>query len=114
MPNPLINDAQNVNISGFPAGVNVQAIQSIMNMIQRGADIKDVIVAFKKNGITPDVAEMALCMAFPQLKEIRSQMSQMQTAGMSQGDMFAAFAKQANIAPSEVEKTYSSLMRLVK
>ena len=102
--NPLFNGAQNAQMSG----INPQAIQNIMGMIQRGADIKDVVVAFKKNGITPQVAEMALCMAFPQLKDIKAQM-----AGMSQQDIFSAFAKKANIAPSEVEKSYSSLMRLV-
>lgn len=107
--NPLFNGAQNAQMGG----VNPQALQNIMGMIQRGADIKDVVVAFKKNGITPQVAEMALCMAFPQLKDIKAQMTQMQQAGMSQQDIFSAFAKKANIAPSEVEKSYSSLMRLV-
>lgn len=110
MANPLFNGPQ---AGGFPVGMNTQAIQNIMGMMQRGADIKDIVVAFKKNGITPQVAEMALCMAFPQLKDIKAQMTQMQKSGMSQSDIFAAFAKQANIAPDEIEKSYSSLMRLM-
>lgn len=114
MPNPLFNGLPTAHASGLPGNINPAAIQSIMGMIQRGADIKDVVVAFKKNGISPQVAESVLCMAFPQLKEIKTQMSQMRAAGMSQGDIFSAFAKQANVAPDQIEKTYSSLMRLVK
>ena len=115
MANPLFNKAQGAQMGGgIPAGVNPQAIQSIMQMIQRGADMKDVVRAFKKNGITPQVAEQALCTAFPQLKQIKGQMAQMQQSGMSQQDMFSQFAQQAKVDPSELNKTYDSLMRLVK
>lgn len=114
MANPLFNGTPAAQAGAMPMNIDPRTIQSIMGMIQRGADIKDVIVAFKKNGISPQVAEMVLCMAFPQLKQIKEQMSQMQAAGMSQKDMFESFAKQANVAPSELEKAYSSLMRLIK
>lgn len=115
MSNPLFNGSRGAQLGGgIPAGVNPQAIQGIMQMIQRGADMKDIVIAFKKNGITPQVAEQVLCVAFPQLKQLKGQMEQMQQSGMSQQDMFAGFAKQANVDASEVNKTYNSLMRLVQ
>lgn len=114
MANPLFNRAQGAQMGGMQAGINPQAIQGIMQMINRGADLKDVVKAFKKSGMTPQLAEQALCTAFPQLKQIKGQMKQMQQSGMSQQDMFAGFAKQANVDASELNKTYDSLMRLVK
>lgn len=109
MANPLFNGISPTQMNG----INAQALQGIMGIVQRGADIKDIVKAFKQSGMTPQVAEMALCMAFPQLKDIKAQMMQMQQSGMSQQDMFSAFAKQANVSPDEITKTYSSLMRLV-
>lgn len=113
MANPLFNGAQGAQMSGLPAGVNPQAIQSIMQMINRGADIKEIVVAFKKSGMTPQVAEQVLCMVSPQIKQIKQQMDGMKQSGMSQQDMFAEFAKQAKVDPNEINKTYESLMRLV-
>lgn len=119
MANPLFNGMGqgspiNANAMGAMGNINPQALQNIMNMINRGADIKEIIVAFKKSGMSPQVAEKALCMAFPQLKQIREQMDGMQKSGKTQQDMFSDFAKQANVSPEELNKTYNNLMRLVK
>ena len=114
MANPLFNGMRGAQMGSIPAGVNPQAIQGIMQIIQSGADLKDVVKAFKKSGMTPEVAEQALCTAFPQLKQLKGQMTQMQQSGMSQQDMFAGFAKQANVDANELNKTYDSLMRLVQ
>lgn len=114
MANPLFNGMRGAQMGGMPMNINPQAIQGIMQMINRGADMKDVIVAFKKSGITPEVAEQALCTAFPKLKEIKGQMAQMQQSGMSQQDMFSQFAQQAKVDPSELNKTYDNLMKLIK
>lgn len=116
MANPLFgNQGANANaMANMLGNVNPQAVQQIMNIINRGANIKDIVVAFKKNGITPQVAEQILCMANPQLKQIKEQMNQMQQSGMSQQDMFAQFAKQANVDPNQINTTYDNLMKLVK
>lgn len=119
MANPLFNGMQNapVNASGMAnalGNVNPQALQNIMNMINRGADLKDIVVAFKKSGMSPQVAEKALCMTFPQLKQIKGQMDNMKQSGISQQDMFADFAKKANIDPNQLNTTYNNLMKLVK
>lgn len=117
MANPLFNGAQNINsnaLAGVAGNVNPQALQRIMGMIQRGADVKDIVVAFKKSGMSPQVVEQVLCMAFPQVKQIKTQMDGMKKSGMSQQDIFASFANQANIDPSQINDTYDSLMRLVK
>lgn len=119
MANPLFNGMRGtpVNASGMAnilGNVNPQALQNIMNMINRGADVKDIVVAFKKSGMSPQVAEKALCMAFPQMKQIKQQMDSMKQSGMSQQDMFAQFAKQANVDPNQINTTYDNLMKLVK
>lgn len=115
MANPLFgnrNIPMNNAVGGLP--INPQAVQQIMGMINRGADLKDIVVAFKKSGMTPQVAEQALCMAFPQIKQLKGQMAQMQKSGKSQQDMFADFAKQANVSPDQLNQTYNNLMKLVK
>lgn len=114
MANPLFNKAQGAQMGGAPININPQALQNIGQMIQRGADMKDVVRAFKKSGVTPQVAEQALCVMFPQLKEVKGKMQQMQQSGMSQQDMFAQFAQQANADPNVLTNTYNDLMRLVK
>lgn len=116
MGNPLFgNQSAPINNATMAMGnINPQAIQNIMNMINRGADLKEVIVAFKKSGMSPQVAEKALCIAFPQLKQIKEQMDGMRQAGMSQKDIFADFAKKANVDPNQINNTYENLMKLVK
>lgn len=114
MANPLLNGMRGGQMGGMPTNINPQAIQNIMQMINRGANMKDIVIAFKKSGMTPEVAEQALCMAFPKLKELKGQMLQMQQSGMSQQDMFSQFAQQAKVDPSELNKTYNNLMKLIK
>lgn len=117
MANPLFGNQGapiNANAMGGMPNVNPQALQNIMNMINRGADIKEVIVAFKKSGMSPEVAEKALCMAFPQLKQIKEQMDEMKQSGMSQQEIFADFAKKANVDPKQINTTYDNLMKLVR
>lgn len=91
----------------------LQKTSQIMTMFRKGGDIKNIITTFKKSGMTPQLAEQALCMAFPQLKEIKQQMDAMKQSGMSQQDIFAEFAKKANVDPSQINNTYNDLMRLV-
>lgn len=112
MANPLFGN-QGANAMG-DMPINQQAVQQIMGMINRGADFKTIIQTAKRNGMTPEVVEQALFMANPKLKDIKNQMTQMQQSGKSQQDMFNDFAKQANVSPDELNKTYNNLMRLVK
>lgn len=115
MANPLFgNQGISTNNVGSMPNVNQQALQNIMNMINCGADIKEVVVAFKKSGMSPEVAEKALCMAFPQLKQLKEQMDGMKKSGMSQQEIFADFAKKANVDPKQINTTYNNLMKLVK
>lgn len=119
MANPLFNGIQGGAIganpmSGSLGNINPQAVQKIMGMINRGADVKEVVTAFKKSGMSPQVIEQVLCMASPQLKQLKQQMDTMKQSGMSQQDMFAQFAKQANVDPSQINDTYNNLMKLVK
>lgn len=117
MANPLFGNQGaplNANAMNGMPNINPQALQNIMNIINRGADIKEIVVAFKKSGMTPDVAEKALCMAFPQLKQIKEQMDEMKQAGMNQQEIFADFAKKANVDPNQINTTYNNLMKLVK
>lgn len=112
MANPLFNGGQNINTA--MGNVNPQALNNIMQMIQRGADIKDIVSSFKKSGLSPQLAEQALCMAFPQMKQLKQQMDAMKQSGMSQQEIFADFAKKANVDPMQINQTYNSLMRLVR
>lgn len=122
MANPLFNGMQGAgiganpmaNMAGALGNINPQALQNIMGMINRGATIKDVVKTFKKSGMSPQVIEQVLCMASPKMKQIKEQMDNMKKSGMSQQDMFAEFAKQANVDPSQINDTYNNLMRLVK
>lgn len=121
MANPLFNGMQGAvganpmaNMAGAMGNINPQALQRIMGMINRGANVKEVVTAFKKSGMSPQVLEQALCMASPQLKQIKEQMDNMKQSGMSQQDMFAQFAKQANVDQSQINDTYNNLMKLVK
>lgn len=112
MANPLFNGNQGAS---SPMGnVNQQALNGIMQMIQRGADIKDIVVSFKKSGMSPQVAEQALCMAFPQMKQLKQQMDVMKKSGMSQKEIFADFAKKGNVDVNQINQTYDSLMRIIK
>lgn len=95
------------------ANINPQTLNRIMNMIQRGADIKDVVVEFKRSGISPQLAEQALCAMFPQMKQLKRKMDAMKQSGMSQENIFVDFAKQANVDPKQITDTYDSLMRLM-
>lgn len=117
MTNPLFNGANSAGVNpmaGALGNINPQALQNIMGMINRGANIKDIVKSFKKSGMSPQVIEQALCMASPQLKQIKEQMDSMKKSGMSQQDIFASFAKQANVDPNQINDTYNNLMRLVK
>lgn len=122
MANPLFNGnsaamggmANMANAANVLGNVNPQTIQQVMNMINRGADIKEIIVTFKKSGMSPQVAEQALCMAFPQFKQLKQQVDTMKKSGMSQQDIFSNFAKQANVSPDQINTTYNNLMKLVK
>lgn len=122
MPNPLFNGnagnaanaANMASVTNAMGNINPQIIQRIMGMINRGADIKDIVVSFKKSGMSPQVIEQVLCMASPQMKQIKEQMDGMRKAGMSQQDILANFAKQANVDPNQLNTTYNNLMKLVK
>lgn len=122
MANPLFNGnsaamggmANMANAANVLGNINPQAIQQVMNMINRGADIKDIIVSFKKSGLSPQVIEQALCVASPQFKQLKQQLNSMKQSGMSQQDMFANLAKQANVDPNQLNATYENLIKLVK
>lgn len=119
MANPLFSGMQGAPMGANPIGgmlgnINPQVMQNIMGMINRGANVKEIVTAFKKSGMSPQVIEQALCMMSPQIKQIKEQMDNMKKSGMSQQDMFAQFAKQANVDPSQINDTYNNLMRLVK
>lgn len=94
--------------------INPAVIANAAQMFQKGADIKNVITTFRRTGMSPQVVEQALFMAFPQLKTIKQQMDAMQQSGMSQQDIFAEFAKKANADPNQINNMYNDLMRLVK
>lgn len=96
------------------ANINPQALQEIMGMINRGADAKELITAFKKTGMSPQVLEQLLCMVNPQFKQLKQKMDGMRQSGMSQQDMFAKFAKDAKVDPSQINNTYDNLMKLVR
>lgn len=123
MPNPL-NSGFNPNMSGMAQGanplagalgnINPQTIQNIMGMINRGANLKDIAVAVKKSGMTPQVAEQLLCMVSPKIRQIKEQMDYMKKSGMNQQAMFAQFAQQANVDPSQLNDTYNNLMKLMQ
>lgn len=110
MPNTGAMGAQ----GAIPAvNINPQTLDRIMNMIQRGADIKDIVVEFKRSGISPQLAEQALCAMFPQIKQLKCKMDAMKQSGMSQEYIFADFAKQANVDPKKITDTCDSIMRLM-
>ena len=122
MPNPLFNgnagnmaNATNMaSVTNAMGNINPQAIQQIMAMINRGADIKDVIVSFKKSGLSPQVIEQALSVASPQFKQLKQQLNMMKQSGMNQQDVFASLAKQANVDPNQLNATYENLIKLVR
>lgn len=122
MPNPLFNGnagnmanaASMASVTNAMGNINPQAIQQIMAMINRGADIKDVIVSFKKSGLSPQVIEQALSVASPQFKQLKQQLNMMKQSGMSQQDVFASLAKQANVDPNQLNATYENLIKLVR
>ena len=90
-----------------------QKVAQVANMLQRGKDVKSMISTFKQTGMSPQVVEQALFMAFPQLKTLKQQMDSMKQAGMSQDQIFAEFAKQANADPAQISNMYNDLMRII-
>ena len=77
----------------------LQKVNRVMQLMQNGADIKNVISAFQREGITPQLAEQALCMAFPQIKQVKQQMQQ---SGMTPQQFLAQVMKQNNISPQQL------------
>lgn len=114
MANPLFNGARSAQMGDMPMNINPQVLQNIGQMIKRGADTKDVFRAFQKSGMTPEVAEQALFMMFPQLKQVKNEMIKMEQSGKTQQDIFGEMAHRANADPNVLTNTYNDLMRLVK
>lgn len=85
--------------------------QKIARMVQMGADMKSVLVAVKKEGISPQVAEQFLCAVSPQIRQLKQMMDQ---SGMTPMQFMKEIAKQNNIPQEQIMGTYNDLMSAVQ
>lgn len=91
--------------------VMLQKVSRIMQMVQKGADINTVITQFKKEGISPQVAEQALCVAFPQIKQIKQQMAQ---SGMNPQQFLNQVMQQNNVTTEQLNQKMAGLGDFLK
>lgn len=109
MANPLFN-----GMKGMPAMGNMafnpamaQKVSQVMGMMRKGKDIKSIIGTLQKQGLTPEVAEQALCMASPQIRQIKEQM---QKSGMSPQDFLKQAAKENNISDADLNNMLGGML----
>lgn len=101
-----------MNSGNIPlAGMNInpamlQKVGKVMRMVQTGTDVKSLITAFKKEGITPQVAEQALYVAFPKVKQIKQQIEQ---SGMTPQQFLQQVMQQNNISPEQLNQAMGGL-----
>lgn len=109
MPNPLNPTSSNIAAGGMP--INPTMINNIAQMARRGADMKSIITTLRKQGITPDAAEQMLCMAFPQMRQIRDQMKQ---SGLSTQQYIQKVAKEKNIPEEQMNQTLNDIASMFR
>ncbi len=79
--------------------INPQAIMQLQQMVQRGMAWKDILLNFKKQGMSPQLIEDMLCEAFPQIKKAKQAIK---NSGLSTQDYLAQLAKQNNIPMEQI------------
>lgn len=83
-----------------------QKISQVMGMMRKGKDIKSIIGTLQKQGITPESAEQILCMASPQIRQIKEQM---QKSGMSPQDFIKQTARDNNVSDEQLNNMLGGL-----
>ena len=94
-----------------PTLIDPALISQVMQMARTGADIKTIVLTLKRRGLTPDVAEQVLCMAFPPLRQIRDQIK---NSGMNPQQYFMQIAKQNHISEEQAKQTIQDLNTLFR
>lgn len=107
MANPLFGGMQNAmgNMAFNPA--MAQKVSQVMGMMRKGKDIKSIIGTLQKQGITPESAEQILCIASPQIRQIKEQM---QKSGMSPQDFLMKTAKDNNVSDTDLNNMLGGLL----
>lgn len=100
--NPMANAA---GMAFNPA--MAQKISQVMGMMRKGKDVKSIIGVLQKQGITPESAEQILCMASPQIRQIRDKM---QKSGMSPKDFLRQTAKDNNVSEQDLNNMLGGML----
>lgn len=112
MANPLFNGMQGSMganpISGMAFNpVMAQKVSQAMQMFRKGKDVKSIITTLQRQGLTPESAEQILCMAFPQIRQIKEQM---QKSGMSPQDFIRQAAKNNNVSEQDLNNMLGGML----
>lgn len=116
MPNPLFNgnagnmgnsaNMANMGAMGFNPAM-AQKVSQVMGMLRKGKDVKSIITILQKQGITPESAEQILCMASPQIRQIKQQMQQ---SGMTPQDFLKQTAKNNNMTEEQLNNMLGGML----
>lgn len=116
MANPLFNGMQGASMGANPMSgmanmafnpAMAQKVSQVMGMMRKGKDVKSIISTLKKQGITPESAEQILCMASPQIRQIKEQM---QKSGMSPQDFLRQTAKDNNVSEADLNNMLGGML----
>lgn len=85
----------------------MQKLGQVMTMMQKGQDVKSIIGTLQSQGLTPQSAEQMLCIAFPQIKQIKEQMEK---SGLSPQDFLKQTAQSNNMSEEELNKMLGGML----
>ncbi len=91
--------------------INPQMIAEVQQMVQKGAAWKDILLNFKKQGMSPQLVEDILCEAFPQVKQAKQAIA---NSGLSTRDYLSQLSKQNGIPTQNIDKFYADFNGLLK
>lgn len=101
MSNPLNGGIGNP----VPNMQGIAQLQQIAQVLKSGKNIGQMITQFKRQGISPQMVEQALCMASPELAKIKREMQ-----GMSIDDYIVKKAKETGMSPEQAKQAYQQII----
>lgn len=85
----------------------MQKVGQVMTMLQKGQDVKTIITTLKSQGLTPQSAEQMLCVAFPQIRQIKAQMAQ---SGLTPQEFLKQMAKNNNMSEQDLNQRLGGML----
>lgn len=90
--------------------IDVQFIMQLQQMMQSGAQLKDIFRIIKTKNFTPETIENILCELSPEIKKAKQAI---QNSGMSTNEYLNQLVKQNNINPTEFNNFMGNINKLI-